>query len=213
MLTETEVIEEMVKMGVEAAGLVFVLPYPRNVERLRRLPEAARRMGRRLVVEASVATLLGKPLADEALVYDDEAVAGHDQAEAATKDGVTAQIRGDPAGYLVQLSYPRLATLADLQPPAGSVLLHSDGEPIGPFDPATANLMRWLDRFHVSYRVVRSSGHAAPAELLQMAADIAPKVVFPLHGFRPDLLTVPGLRQVLPVADVAYGLDGSPASG
>jgi ribonuclease J len=205
------VIEEMVKAGTEASGLALVVPYPRNLERLHRLPEAAGRMQRRLAVEAGVAAILGKPGADDVVVYDDESPSGLHGVEPAPSADVAAEIRRDPRRYLVQLSYPRLASLVDLQPPPGSVLLHSDGEPIGSFDPASANLLRWLDRFRIGYRVVRSSGHAAPAELVQIAAEIGPERVFPLHGLRPDLLLVPGLHQVLPVAGVAYGLDGSPA--
>jgi ribonuclease J len=212
-LTEAEVIEEMVKAGAEAAGLALVVPYPRNLERLHRLPEAARRMQRRLVVEAGVAAILGKPGADHVVVYGDESPSGRDGAQPAPSDDVAAEIRRDPREYLVQLSYARLASLVDLQPPPGSVLLHSDGEPIGSFDPASANLLRWLDHFRIGYRVVRSSGHAAPAELVRIAGEIGPQLVFPLHGLRPDLLLVPGRRQVLPVADVAYGLDGSSAAG
>jgi ribonuclease J len=207
MLTEDEVIEEMVRAGAAVSGLVMVLPYPRNVERIRRLPEVAHRMGRRLVMEAGIAALLAE---DSARSPDQQASSA--RAEVLT-DALVAQIRSDPRSFVVQLSYAGLATLLDLQPPPGSLLVHSDGEPLGAYDPATANLQRWLERFAAGYRVVRSSGHAAPAELLQMVAEIGPQALIPLHGLRPELLSAPGVRQVLPLPDVPYGLDGAPLQG
>lgn len=204
MLSEAEVVEELVSVAGQASGLALAMPYPRNLERLRRLPEVAHRAERRLVVEPAIAHLLATSLPTDVGVYG-ENVSGHEGVDAAA-------IRSAPHRYFLQISYPRLAELIDLRPPAGSVLVHSDGEPLGPFDPAHANLLRWLERFGIAYRVVRSSGHASPSELVRIAAAIAPDVIFPLHGFRPELLIVPGARQVLPIMDVAYLLDGSPAS-
>jgi len=202
-LSEAEVFEELVLATAEASGLVLAVPYPRNLERLDRLPEVACRAQRRLVVEPAIARLMGASLPAAAGVYSAE-VSGKETIDAAT-------IRSAPQRFLLQISYPRLAELIDLRPPAGSVLLHSDGEPLGRFDPAHPNLLRWLDRFGIAYRAVGSSGHASPSELVRITAAIAPEVIFPVHGFRPDLLIVPGARQVLPLLDVAYLLDGSPA--
>ena len=204
MMSEAEVFEELVSVASQASGLALAMPYARNLERLSRLPEVAHRAERRLVVEPAIAHLLATSLPAEVGVYG-ERVSGHERVDAAA-------IASAPRRYFLQISYPRLAELIDLRAPAGSVLVHSDGEPLGPFDPAHANLLRWLDRFGIAYRVVRSSGHASPSELVRMAAAIAPDVIFPLHGFRPDLLIVPGARQVLPILDEAYLLDGSPAS-
>ena len=204
MLSEAEVIDEMALAASSSPGLVIVIPYPRNIERLERLPEVARRAGRRLVVETAIARLMGDRLPRDVVVYGDNAL---------DREGVTANdIRADARRYFVQISYPQLANLIDLQPPPGSLLIHSDGEPIGPFDPAFANLQRWCDRFGVEHRVIRSSGHASPAELILLAAAVGAEVVFPVHGFRPDLLLLPGVRQVLPALNRPYGLDGLPAS-
>lgn len=203
VLSEAAVIDETARAAGETMGLVLVIPYPRNIERIVRLPEVARRARRQLVVEPALARLLAADLGAGTLVFD-ESLAGLEACSATA-------IRSEPHQFLVQISYAGLARLIDLQPPAGSVLIHSDGEPLGPYDPAHANLLRWLERFNITYRVVRSSGHAPPAELVRIASAIAPDVIFPLHGFRPDLLIVPGSRPVLPVADVAYHLDGSTA--
>jgi len=204
MMSEAEVVEELVSVAGQASGLVLAMPYPRNLERLGRLPEVARRAERRLVVEPAIAQLLATSLPADVGVYG-ESVSGHEGID-------EAAIRSAPHRYVVQISYPRLAELIDLRAPGGSVLVHSDGEPLGAFDPAHANLLRWLDRFGIAYRLVRSSGHANPAELVRLAAGIAPDVIFPLHGYRPDLLIVPGARHVLPTVNVPYLLDGSPAS-
>ncbi len=202
-LSEREVIDGLIQAAREATGLVIVVPYPRNLERLARLTEVAGQAGRKLVVEPSLVPLLGSRLPSDTAVYG---------ADGSDREQIDAgALKAEASRYLLQLSYRRLAALVDLQPPAGSLLLHSDGEPLGPFDPAHANLLRWLERFGIQYRAVRSSGHARPAELVRIAAAIQPDVIFPLHGFRPDLLLLPGVRQVLPVLDVPYRVDGTPA--
>jgi len=202
-LTETGVIEEMVRVVSDCSGLAMVVPYPRNIERLERLPDVARRSGRKLVLEPAFARLLGNRLPADVGVFG---IAAQGREALAPK-----AIRADPRRYLLQLSYQQLASLIDLQPPPGSILMHSDGEPLGQFDPAFANLERWLEHFGVEHRIIRSSGHASPAELVRLAAAISAEVIFPLHGFRPDLLLIPGARQVLPALDVPYRLDGSVA--
>lgn len=200
MLSEEGVIEEMALAASATPGLVMVIPYPRNIERLERLPDVARLAGRRLVVETAIARLMGDRLPREVAVYGENAL---------DREGVTRNdIRADARRYFVQISYHQLANLIDLQPPPGSLLIHSDGEPIGPFDPAFANLQRWCEHFGVEHRVIRSSGHASPTELIRLAAGVGAEVVFPVHGFRPDLLLLPGARQVLPAVNVPYRLNG-----
>jgi len=199
-LTEEGVVDELVAAASQAPGLAVVVPYPRNVERVARLPEVARRSGRRLVVEAPIARLMRDRFPGEVAILGD----GFEEWEGLPADA----IRSRPAAYLLQLSYGQLAVLLDLRPPKGSIVLHAEGEPIGPFDPAFANLQRWLEHLGIEHRVIRTSGHASPAEVVRIAAAIGPEVVFPLHGFRPDLLLLPGVRQVLPVLGASYSLDG-----
>ncbi len=202
-LTESGVIEEMARAVSECSELAMVVPYPRNIERLERLPDVARRSSRTLVVEPAFARLLGSRLPAGVAVYGSSSLGRQALAPEA--------IRAEPRRYFLQLSYQHLAKLIDLKPPSGSILVHSDGEPTGAYDPAFANLQRWLERFGVEHRIIRSSGHASPSELVRLAAAIAAEVIFPLHGFRPDLLLIPGARQVLPALDVPYRLDGSVA--
>jgi len=202
-LTESGVIEEMVRAVSECSGVAMVVPYPRNIERLECLPEVASRSGRQLLLEPAFARLMGSRLPADVGFFG-IATQGR---EAVAPEA----IRADPRAYLLQLSYPQLASLIDLKPPSGSILVHSDGEPLGPFDPAFTNLQRWLERFGIEHRIIRASGHASPAELVRLAAVMGAEVIFPLHGFRPDLLILPGARQVLPAPNVPYRLDGSVA--
>ena len=52
-----------------------------------------------------------------------------------------ADIWANPAGYMLQNSYPHILELLSL-PSQGAAYLHADGTPIGEFDPAYANLRR-----------------------------------------------------------------------
>lgn len=189
--------------------------YPRNLERLRALAEAAAGAGRRLVLTPASFHLLrswfGDDLVREARVaaYRAPDAAEPLPAVAATfarADKVRAEeIRQRPDGFLVELPYAELTSLASSLLPPGSVYIHSDGVPLGSFDPAFANLERWLSRFGLRRVDVRSSGHADAAYLRELIERIAPPRLFAIHSTAPEMLPVPpsGIR-ILPAQGTPY---------
>ena len=219
---EASVAEQVAEELRGSPGLVLINPYPRNVERVISLARAAREAGRTLVLEAGTASLIHnwvRSFDREGLgesnwpvdlpgicAYRGAVVSGDDRPIPGLPTVGAEDIRRDQDHFLLQLSYVHLAELVDLRPAEGSVFIHSDGEPLGGFDPAYENLKRWLDHFHLPLVPIRSSGHASPEDLTWIAREVGAGVLFPVHSMHPELLQVPGSHQVLPEFGRRYEL-------
>lgn len=200
---------------LESASGAAISFYPRNVERMRALAEAAAGAGRRLALTPASFHVLRSWFGD-ALLRECRVAAYRAPAAADLPAGVTASfaqaekveagaIRERPEGFLVELPYAELTSLASALLPPGSVYIHSDGVPLGTFDPAFANLDHWLARFGLQRVDVRSSGHADADYLRELIERVAPKRLFAIHSTTPERLPVPpsGIR-ILPTQGTAY---------
>lgn len=175
--TEAEVRARFDDVLSACAGLAVVNLYPMNRDRVAAFGEACRRHGRRLLMEPAPARTAGWPD-----VLDAEGV---DRA------------RRHPDGFCVQLGFRSLPTLIDLAPPAGSVYIHSDGAPLGRFDPAYRVMGEWCARLGLALVTLSSSGHARPRDVERMVREIDPRVVLPVHTIAPERLEVAGVRRLL----------------
>lgn len=220
-LTEAALPERVAAHLRACPGLALAVLYPRHTERLARLAGTAAAAGRTLALEASAAALYtrcGGPLAGLA-VYLPAAVGAMDPApawlgevlDAAAAAGApvvdAAAVADSQDRWLLQLSYPHLGELVDLRPAPGSLCLHANGEPLGPYDPAWNCYQRWLQRFGVAHVPLGCSGHATPADLQRIAAAIAPAVVAPIHSLYPEGLELPGTPRLLPAYGETWRLD------
>jgi ribonuclease J len=193
-------------------GLALWNVYPHNVERVAAMAEVAAALGREAVLEPEFAALL--PDRTGIRVYAN--LAARRAAEGGTlpdwkrelvAGALTADdLRRRPEHYLLQLSYRHLPELIDLQPPGGSLWVQSNGEPLGVFDPAFANLQSWLEHFQVEYQSLHSSGHASESELRAITESIGPRFVFPVHGLKPECLAARGPTEILPRLGEVYHL-------
>ncbi len=199
----------------------FISLYPRNVERITALATAAQAAGRTLALAPASAELYarcGGALSAVALYLTatERTALAQDRAPAwlATFAGEAdipvvgaTEVAAEPGHWLAQLTYPGLGELASLRPGPGALFIHAGGEPLGRFDPAFARMEMWLRRFGVTRVGLSATGHASPGDLQQMAADIAPRVLIPVHSLRPELLQVPGMPRLLPEHGAVYRLD------
>jgi ribonuclease J len=218
-LPEEAVAEQVAALLAACPGLGIISLYPRNVERIGRIAAAAKVVGRRLVLAPEAAYLFwrmgGSPA--EADVYlrdcDQQACAAGQaapwfrqlqQAGFACVDALA--VRRQPQRFLLQLFYWDLGELVDLRPPAGSRYIHSNGEPLGQYDPAFPVVTRWLNHFGLELHSAWSTGHASPSDLTAIAAHVRPAVLMPIHSHHPDRLEVPGIRRVLPELGAAYAI-------
>ena len=189
-LSESEVPTLAEEVMAAATGLAVVNTYPRDVERNIDLCRAAARAGRRLAFDSGTAALI-------------RAVAGRLPGGAAVlgEDVSVADITQAQREWAIRLGFADLPLLVDLAPKAESSFLQAGGEPFGPFHPGWPLLLRWLRHFHLGLDPVGCSGHARPADLKRIAAEIAPRTLMPVHSRFPELLSP---RAVLPEEGRVY---------
>jgi ribonuclease J len=138
--------------------------------------------GRVLVLERQAATM-----ADWPLVLED-----------------VGSVLHDPRRYCVQLEFASLPSLIDLRPPAGSIYVHSNGAPLGAFDPAYQVMLAWIRALGLEMVTLSSSGHSRPPDVTRMVQAVAPAVVLPVHSRRPEALLVPGVPTLVPEVGRRY---------
>ncbi|MFC0212715.1 MBL fold metallo-hydrolase [Paenibacillus chartarius] len=201
-----------------ANGLALVNTAPRNVERLVSMAEAARQAGRMAVFEPESAYLLHTMTAcRDFLVYESDTTSRLLAAGKAPgwlrKTAIrsvlinAAGVNRSPSRYLLQNTYGNLLELLDLDT-SGGIYVHSDGVPLGSFDPTYGKLLAFLESLGLPFAAVRCSGHA-PAENLKYIADmIDPPTLVPLHSFHPELLLPKSGVQLLPEYGRTYRLEG-----
>jgi ribonuclease J len=165
-----------------AGGLVVVNLYPMNRLRVHAFGAACAARGRVLVLERQAAAM-----ADWPLVLED-----------------VGSVLHDPRRYCVQLEFASLPSLIDLRPPAGSIYVHSNGVPLGPYDPAYQVMLAWVRAIGLELVTLGSSGHSRPADVRRMVEVVAPAVVLPVHSRRPEALLVPGVPTLVPEVGRRY---------
>lgn len=183
---------------------IMINPYIRNVERLMHLDSTAEKSGRTFVWEENFAkvlqtfyperkwTVLKESLKTESELIDGDVVSLEEIAES-------------PEQYVLQNSYPNRDHLFHLK---GGVYLHSNGEPLGDYDPRFVLLHEQLEQEGFEFISLGASGHASQEELITIAKTVDAKQTVPWHTFEPkrflEQLTKNGLDSFLPEYDVEY---------
>ncbi|MCY0877679.1 MAG: MBL fold metallo-hydrolase [Firmicutes bacterium] len=183
-IPESEVDRRFASALAQTPGLVMMTLYPRNIERVTAFLALAQNQGRRILWPEPTARFL-RALGLQPI--DSLADTGLDE------------IVAHPEGYVVQMALDELPLLLDLPTGPGSVFLHANGEPLGPFDPAWEVLQDWLKWTHTPFWPIGTGGHASPDDLHRLVEWVAPEIVFPLHSQEPDrLIPPPGTVRWLP---------------
>lgn len=192
-LTEMKLQEELATMLKECDGTVFINFYHRNIERIKGLVLTALNAGRKLVLERDTAKLMEAfDMTDDYLIYD---------------ISISSEtIKSDPNQYLVQMSYPNSLNMTDMNLEK-ALYIHSNGAPLGDYDPSYAHLMTLLEQLSVEVAFLPCGGHAGPNQLKYLVETIKPKTLVPYHSFAPERMTYEAGERVLPVAGDVYRLE------
>jgi ribonuclease J len=190
-LTTEDMLPEKLRLILSDTKLAFFNIYHRNLRRLAMLLDAGRETGRTVVLEPETAYLARTLLARGDFLETTEVRA--------------SLVREDPARYLVQNTYRNCLALLDYAGLGGSYI-HSNGTPLGEFDPAYARLRALIDKCGLAFHYVGATGHAIPEHLQYVADTLAPKVLVPVHSFCPERLTATQGQRLLPERGVDYRL-------
>lgn len=216
--------ENLLKTSTE---LLVLNPYIRNVERLKTLVELANKADRPLILEKPYATIL-RAFYPNLLLYvlkeefednftDDEYSGVKNRSnkdlsqenrllnDSSAKIVTLDDIRQNPSHYVLQNSFKHLNRLMTL--PSGSYL-HSNGEPLGDYDPRFKEMKETLERYQFKFVSFGASGHASQEDLLKVATTIQAKLTVPWHTFKPkhygNILAKNGLKIFLPQKNKRY---------
>ncbi|KRL41937.1 MBL fold metallo-hydrolase [Lacticaseibacillus manihotivorans] len=125
-------------------------------------------------------------------------------------DHVNAKdLKAHPEKYVLENSFENLNDLTDL---TVSVYLHSNGVPLGDYDPHFQELLDYLNQHNIPIQYLSCTGHATKTDLITLCQMIAPEIVVPWHSFKPELeakaLDKQTLAMVLqPEKDLFYSVD------
>ncbi len=212
--TEDEVDAAIVEGLERCDGLALLSVYHRDAERAARMIRLAEEHGRTLIWPTQHAVFLDA-MGVEGLVSwaGDRPEADRKRLPSTVGQVSLEDVRESPSSYLVQPDAADMPALADLPlTPGGSLWIHAQGEPLGPFMFGWELFHQWLDHLGVEAVEAGSSGHAPGRALIEFVESAQPGVVVPIHGFRPEALEVE-VPRLLPEYGVRYGLDGRVIGG
>lgn len=188
-------------------SLALACTYPRDVDRLHTLHEAATAVDRELVVSARTAHLLAEiapqfPAGTVPVVGRTPGLAVYARKKRRSfrwEAPYLAQALGAEAlrsrgqRYLLALDLMHFPELIDLRPPRGSPFIHSMSEPFSEDDVDDRVLHNWLDHFGLEFHQMHASGHASGPELLEIVRALSAKRVYPIHTEHPEAFETAGL--------------------
>ncbi|SES40763.1 MBL fold metallo-hydrolase [Psychrobacillus sp. OK032] len=177
--------------------------YHRNINRLEILIEAAKQKDKLIVFEPETAYLvqafqMGAPHVRFLQVEQSRIIDSIDTIQPIT----LAELDRNFSKVWLQSSYHNIRLLQEL-PVQGATYVHSNGVPLGSFDPVYNELLEWIHKVSMEYVVLGVSGHAAAAQIKWLADAMQAKVTIPLHGFTPELLQGP-YKTFLPETGTIY---------
>lgn len=182
--TEYTLLDEVETLAKNSAGLLVINYYERNVERVYNHILRFAQAGRTLVLDARLADYVAAFYPQADLHVYAPTVHGRPLAPG-WKVVSRGELLANPAGYVLQLDYADSYELVDLVPHV-SVYIHADGSPLGSYDASYAKLLDLLKTLGIPYEYRSLGGHAKPYYLRWMVDTIAPRILVPLHSYRPE---------------------------
>lgn len=181
---EQDLVPLFKKQMADVKTNLLINPYPRNVERLINLNQAALEANRPIIWEANYAQLI-HAFAPDVTCYQiiDNQIAPN-EFNWHWQDLLNT-LQHSPEKFVVQNSWQQHHRLTDFH---DGVYLHLNGEPLGDYDPNFNKLKSILDEQHLKFIPMGASGHAAKQDIFALAKQINARYTVPWHSFKPELL-------------------------
>ncbi len=186
--TELTLLDKMKDYAASEEGLIVINNYNRNVERIHNFVRVIKEAGRELVLDSIQAEYVAAFYEDDEFsVYLPEG--GSISAPHAKNHPIVTRkdILAAPSHYVLQQDYKDVYELFDLASVI-SIYLHMDGAPLGDYDPSYSKFYELLEVAGINVVRCGLGGHAEPYYLRHTVDVIEPKILVPLHSFRPEQL-------------------------
>ena len=92
----------------------------------------------------------------------------------------------DESKYMWQLDILALNQFDKLK--QNGVYIHSNATPLGPFDPSYEPFVERFKEKNIEFVIASCSGHAHPKDLIKIINLIKPKLLVPIHSYKPEKL-------------------------
>ncbi|MGB9695437.1 MAG: MBL fold metallo-hydrolase [Caldisericaceae bacterium] len=198
-LSEEELEDEIRAVVTTYKGLAIGNVYEPHIARIATFYNAAKSLGRRLVMTESYAfSLLELSIAGNALasaILNDESTFVYSSkaaidgwAEPIKNKFVKAEFVNEwQEKIILLLNYKSLPELLDIKPRSGAIYIQSGGEPIANVDTHNAKIQEnWINYFKMPFFRIHSPGHASEVEILNMVKEINPDILLPIHTQIPE---------------------------
>lgn len=183
-------------------GSVFFNIYHRNIYRILNIIDMANKNNRKPVLEYETAKLISHFTDQSDFLVLDYNIGGYDLPY---KTISPEDISKSKDAFLMQMSYGNTMTLLDMNL-EDAAYIHSNGTPLGDYDPAYARLTLLLEMLGLEFISLPCGGHAHPDQLKYMVEAISPKTLVPYHSFAPQHLMNDKGNQILPEPGDRYML-------
>jgi len=217
-LSEAGVRTSVDRVLTERPELALACTYPRDIDRLRTLYDAALSADREFVVSVRTAHLLTEvaprfaageiPVPGNATglrVYARKKRVSYLWERPYLDGALTAEeVRAHGKRYLLALDLAHFPELIDLRPPKGAPFIHSMSEPFSEDDVDDRVMHNWLEHFGLEFHQMHASGHASGPELLEIVSATAARSVYPIHTEHPEAFEKAGPSVRSPELGVAY---------
>lgn len=183
--TERQLLQTWNRLLKEQRTVYVVNFYLRNVERMRHFLEESRSAGRELVFEEKYARVLQGmyPQVGQLTVLQETLATPTKASKVNFRMIDLAEITINPRRYSIQNSFTWRKLIQKLP---GCRYFHSNGEPLGAYDPNFKILEEFLASQQIELESLQASGHAEKAELLKIVQAIQPQSAAPWHSFQPE---------------------------
>jgi len=197
-LSENEIQELSTRVVSGAPGLVLTNYYILDTERLKTFLRVAQETGRTMVLQPQH-MLLARKFArfdselEELITHAEVYLARRGTGKYLAPDYrlfeqeylVTAlraaDIAKEPAKYMLQMEFPDLVELVEINPAPHTVFIQSGGEPLGQYDPNFNVQMKWIREFRMDFYRIATPGHASELDIRDMVMRADPDVLVPMH--------------------------------
>lgn len=96
------------------------------------------------------------------------------------------ELLNDESKYFWQLDTLALKHIDKLK--SNGIYIHADASPLGAFDPTYEPFVKQFGDYNIEFMSLPCSGHARPYDLIKIINLISPKLLVPIHSYRPEKL-------------------------
>lgn len=179
--TEGELIEKINKIVEENPNKQLTFNYyVANIERILNIIKSNKR---KVVLDSYSAYVVKEATGVETYYYS---LSDKDYGLSKNLEISFEELLQDEGKYFWQLDTLALKELSSLK--KGGIYLHCDAVPLGDFDPMYEPFINSFKKNGIELHILPCSGHARPMDLIKIIDLISPKLLVPIHSYRPEKL-------------------------